>query len=368
MRQWPAPYGHVVKEEPSLDSRTLKDVPEAHQVGVKGYVDTPEGRFFISDWSWDNLYLKGRKPNYIYVYPAPGSAGPSTRSAGGGAASQTGSDGYPSLSEADYGEMNRKADANWQAFEAKLNEPRRYYKAATVTSVTPDGIGGAVVKFQTKTSRAWADLGTLAGMTLGDRSEYDAALNAEVKRADRTGRGLREIDDSQFIRPDRRTLELKWPTAPVPVVVGQIVTIGTDSSGQVIAFQSWLNEDEGVIAVRRQDASLEVLVRLPKDAHADKPLIVVRPEFANLDPGTLFCLFWTKSMGTAVLRIKNTGADEIEDTELVAVKKKPGLPVAKVPERRIAIGEDGWKYLKNIRADDHGHNRLVPPDRFIRRF
>ena len=205
-------------------------------------------------------------------------------------------------------------------------------------------------------------------MSLGDHSELEAAEKAELARAERTGTGLGFIDGDDFIRQDRRSLELKWSSGPVPLVVGQTVCEGTNSTGEVIALQSWLDADEGVIAVRRQGATLEILVRLPENAHAEKPIIMVRPDFANLDPGTLFCLFWTKSMGTSILRIKNVGADEIEDTELVAVKKKPGLPVANVPERRISIGEDGWNYLRDVPEDEHGHNRLIPPSRFIKFF
>jgi len=63
-----APNGFVVKSEPRLQAKTLKDVGALTVINdVAGHLDTHEGRFYMSNWSWQQAN-QGKEPNWIYFY------------------------------------------------------------------------------------------------------------------------------------------------------------------------------------------------------------------------------------------------------------------------------------------------------------
>jgi len=60
-------YAHYfeVKTEPKTTSETIKTA-STPTVGVVGYVDTKDGRFYITQWSWDRA-LTGKPPYWVYI-------------------------------------------------------------------------------------------------------------------------------------------------------------------------------------------------------------------------------------------------------------------------------------------------------------
>ena len=60
-------YAHYfeVKTAPKTTSETIKTA-STPTVGVVGYVDTKDGRFYITQWSWDRA-LTGKPPYWVYI-------------------------------------------------------------------------------------------------------------------------------------------------------------------------------------------------------------------------------------------------------------------------------------------------------------
>jgi len=61
-------YTHYfeVKIAPKTVSETIKVVSKPTNVGVVGHVDTKDGRFYITQWSWDRALI-GERPNWVYI-------------------------------------------------------------------------------------------------------------------------------------------------------------------------------------------------------------------------------------------------------------------------------------------------------------
>lgn len=68
-------YGFYVKKSPYLSSANIQFVDKAADGSssflAKGFVDTVQGRFYISKWSWEQL-MKGGSPNWILLAEKPG--------------------------------------------------------------------------------------------------------------------------------------------------------------------------------------------------------------------------------------------------------------------------------------------------------
>lgn len=67
-KQIPAPHGHMILASPMLGADVLNQVTQAGTVAVVGYVETAEGKFYISEFSWTQ-YKAGKDPNWIYIFP-----------------------------------------------------------------------------------------------------------------------------------------------------------------------------------------------------------------------------------------------------------------------------------------------------------
>lgn len=67
----PAPHGHLILTAPALNSTVVKRVQESTNVKVSAYRDTSEGRFYVTDWSWQRYQAKSIKPNWVYIQTAP---------------------------------------------------------------------------------------------------------------------------------------------------------------------------------------------------------------------------------------------------------------------------------------------------------
>ena len=61
-----APFGFVVKSDHYLQAKTLKEISTSTVIGAIGYLETDDGRFYMSSWSWDRA-LKGEPPNWIFI-------------------------------------------------------------------------------------------------------------------------------------------------------------------------------------------------------------------------------------------------------------------------------------------------------------
>lgn len=68
-REIDAAMGHTIYAKPSLSAKVLKSVPEAAKVMVAAYAEAPDGRFYISDWSWERYVQKKIEPNWIRIHP-----------------------------------------------------------------------------------------------------------------------------------------------------------------------------------------------------------------------------------------------------------------------------------------------------------
>lgn len=67
IREIPAPGGHLVLAAPNLAAEVLKDVKESATVNASAALETHEGTFYISDWSYQRWRAQHIKPNWIYV-------------------------------------------------------------------------------------------------------------------------------------------------------------------------------------------------------------------------------------------------------------------------------------------------------------
>lgn len=70
----PAPHGHIVLASPTLESDILNQIAQPGTVEAIGYVETEEGKFYISQYSWEQ-YKAGKDPNWIYIIPEPDDLG-----------------------------------------------------------------------------------------------------------------------------------------------------------------------------------------------------------------------------------------------------------------------------------------------------
>lgn len=64
----PAPHGHIVLAGPTLESDILNQIAQPGTIEAVGYVETEEGKFYISQYSWEQ-YKAGKDPNWIYIFP-----------------------------------------------------------------------------------------------------------------------------------------------------------------------------------------------------------------------------------------------------------------------------------------------------------
>jgi hypothetical protein len=60
------PQGFLVKAAPFSEAKTLKTRSKSTKLEVMGYLERPEGRYYLSQWSWKQV-LKGKKPNWIWL-------------------------------------------------------------------------------------------------------------------------------------------------------------------------------------------------------------------------------------------------------------------------------------------------------------
>lgn len=61
-----APDGFIVKSAPYLQANTLKETYIFGTLHVIGYLETDEGRFYMSNWSWKRA-KNGQKPNWLWI-------------------------------------------------------------------------------------------------------------------------------------------------------------------------------------------------------------------------------------------------------------------------------------------------------------
>jgi hypothetical protein len=61
-----APQGFVLKAAPFSKAKTLKSRSESAKLPIMGHLETRDGRFYLSQWSWKQV-LKGQKPNWIWI-------------------------------------------------------------------------------------------------------------------------------------------------------------------------------------------------------------------------------------------------------------------------------------------------------------
>ncbi len=66
----PAMHAHLVLDAPSRSARIIKQIETPSLVGCAAYVDTTEGRFYMSEFSFKR-YQTGHKPSWIFVFPSP---------------------------------------------------------------------------------------------------------------------------------------------------------------------------------------------------------------------------------------------------------------------------------------------------------
>ncbi len=58
---------HMIKKVPSLYAKDVKIITTPEYINVAGYLNTENGRFYMSDWSWRRL-SEGKDPNWVYIY------------------------------------------------------------------------------------------------------------------------------------------------------------------------------------------------------------------------------------------------------------------------------------------------------------
>lgn len=58
---------HMVKKVPSLYAKDVKIITTSEYVNIAGYINSEEGRFYMSDWSWRRL-SEGKDPNWVYIH------------------------------------------------------------------------------------------------------------------------------------------------------------------------------------------------------------------------------------------------------------------------------------------------------------
>lgn len=63
-----APKGYKVLAAPTLAAEVLKEETRTSTIGAVGYIETAEGKFYISEYSW-NQYQAGKDSNWIYIIP-----------------------------------------------------------------------------------------------------------------------------------------------------------------------------------------------------------------------------------------------------------------------------------------------------------
>lgn len=64
--QMTAPKGFIVKSAPYLQANTLKETHTSGTLQIIGYLETDEGPFYMSDWSWRRA-KNGQKPNWLWI-------------------------------------------------------------------------------------------------------------------------------------------------------------------------------------------------------------------------------------------------------------------------------------------------------------
>lgn len=74
-----APRGHLILEAPRKDARVVKRVEEPGKVTVAALTNAPDGRYYVSDWSWERYQNQRIAPNWILILgPEVGSSPPAT--------------------------------------------------------------------------------------------------------------------------------------------------------------------------------------------------------------------------------------------------------------------------------------------------
>jgi hypothetical protein len=58
--------GFIVKSAPYLQAKTLKETKTSGTLQIIGYLETDEGRFYMSNWSWKRAQ-NGKKSNWLWI-------------------------------------------------------------------------------------------------------------------------------------------------------------------------------------------------------------------------------------------------------------------------------------------------------------
>jgi len=58
---------HMIKKVPSLYAKDVKIITTSEYINVAGYINSEDGRFYMSDWSWRRL-SEEKDPNWVYIY------------------------------------------------------------------------------------------------------------------------------------------------------------------------------------------------------------------------------------------------------------------------------------------------------------
>ncbi|MDM8564797.1 hypothetical protein QUF74_04010 [Candidatus Halobeggiatoa sp. HSG11] len=56
---------HMIKKVPSLYAKDVKIITTSEYINVAGYINSEDGRFYMSDWSWRRL-SEGKDPKRIF--------------------------------------------------------------------------------------------------------------------------------------------------------------------------------------------------------------------------------------------------------------------------------------------------------------
>lgn len=67
--EFPAPNGYLILDGPSLQANRIPASEVSATVLAGAYYDGPDGRFYISDWSWERFQSKRIPPNWVYILP-----------------------------------------------------------------------------------------------------------------------------------------------------------------------------------------------------------------------------------------------------------------------------------------------------------
>lgn len=65
--------GYTVVDAPHVKAKLLKTVKQGEKMKLAGYLETKDGLYFITDWSWDRWEKEAKAPNWIRL-PDPESA------------------------------------------------------------------------------------------------------------------------------------------------------------------------------------------------------------------------------------------------------------------------------------------------------